>query len=409
MALKALEIKAFQPLSTPYRKTDEKGLYIEVFPNGSKLWRFKYRHAGKEKRLALGAYPEVSLADARQMRDDARKQVQEGIDPAHTRKMGKIAAKVSAGNSFQSLAEEYIRVKQEMADRAPKTIEKSRWLLTHLTPALGKRPIAEIEPAELLAVLKKVEAKGKRETARRLRSFASSVFRFGVATTRCKTDPAAFLVNALAAPKVKHHAAILDPIKVGEFLRAMDKYTGSPIVRLALQIAPHVFLRPIELRYSRWDAIDWEENVLRIPAERTKMRRPHSVPLSRQVIAYFKELQPHSGHCDLMFPGARSHARPISENTLNAAYRRMDFDKDTVTAHGLRATASTLLNESGRWHEDAIERALAHGHSNAVRGTYARGQHWEERVEMAQWWGDYLDTLRNGATVLPFRRNDIRA
>ncbi len=402
MALKALEIKALLPKDKPYRVADEKGLYAEIFPNGSKLWRFKYRFSGKEKRLALGAYPEVSLANARELRDNARKQLQDGKDPAHTRKMGKIAAKVNAGNSFQSVAEEFIRVRMELEGRAEATIEKSRWLLGHLTPALGSRPIAEIEAAELLAILKKVEHKGKRETARRLRSFASSVFRFGVATTCCKTDPAALLIGALASPIVKHRAAILEPVKVGEFLRTIDTYHGSPVVRLALQIGPHGFLRPGEFRFSRWDEVDWDEKVWHIPMGNTKMRKPHAVPMSSQVINLLQQLREHSGEGTLMFPGARSPLRPMSENTVNAAYRRMDFDKDTVSAHGLRSTASTLLNESGKWHPDAIERALAHGHSDAVRGAYARGQHWEERVQMAQWWSDYLDTLRVGGKVISF-------
>lgn len=402
MSLNDMKIRAFSAVETTYRKADEKGLYLEIAPSGSKLWRFKYRFAGKEKRLALGAYPEVSLADARQARDDARKLIREGNDPAHSRKMGKIAAKVNAGNSFQSVAEDFIETKLVDNDKAEATIEKARWYLSHLTPSLGSRPIAEIEPAELLAVLKKIERRGHRETARRTRALASRVFRYGVATTRCKNDPAAVLVGALAAPKVRHHAAIIKPKLLGEFLRALDAYTGGPIVRLAIRLAPHVALRPVELRKGQWSEIDWEAKVWRIPAERTKLRRPHSVPLSRQALAMLRDLEQHSGEFDLMFPGLRSHKRSMSENTMNATYRRLGFDGDTVTSHGLRSTASTLLNESGKWHADAIERALAHGHSDAVRGVYARGQHWDERVEMAQWWSDYLDKLRDGGEVVPF-------
>ena len=402
MSLKALEVKAFLPAERVYKKADELGLYLEVFPNGSKLWRFKYRFSGKEKRLALGAYPEVALAEAREYRDAARKKLRVGTDPALERKLGKIAAKVSAGNSFQLVAEEFIAVKQEQSGRAEATVTKSRWLLEHLTPSLGSRPIAEIEPAELLAVLKRVEAKGKRETARRLRSFASMVFRYGVATTRCKADPAALLAGALSAPQVKHRAAIIDPIAVGQLLRTTDSYSGSPVVRLALQIGPHVFLRPGELRHSLWSEIDWDAKVWNITAARAKMRRAHAVPLSEQVLALLRQLQEHSGDYDLMFPGQRSHKRPISENTFNAAYRRMDYDKDTLTSHGLRTTASTLLNESGKFHPDAIERALSHKDSDKIRGTYARGEFWKERVAMAQWWSDYLDRLRAGGRILPF-------
>ncbi|RVQ65795.1 DUF4102 domain-containing protein [Croceicoccus ponticola] len=404
MTLTAAEIRAFPAKAAIYRKTDEKGLYLEISPRGSKLWRVKYRFNGAEKRLALGAWPEVSLADARALRDDARRKLREGIDPGHEKKMGKIAAQISAGNSFLSVAEDYIDVHLEKSGKAPATVRKSRWFLSLLTPALGTRPIADIEPAELLAVLKKLENKGHRETANRVRSFASRIFRYGVATTRCKHDPAAMLVNALARPTVKHHAAILEPKMLGEFLRAVDGYMGSPVVNLAIQIAPHVFLRPGELRAARWSEIDLENAIWTVPAERAKLRRPHSVPLSRQVFALLRELELHSGGLDLLFPGLRSRLRPISENTLNASYRRMGFDKDTVTAHGLRATASTLLNESGKWHFDAIERALAHGHSDATRGAYARGQHWDERIAMAQWWSDYLDKVRVGGEILPLNR-----
>lgn len=402
MALTAIEIKALSAAEKSYRRADERGLYVEVFPNGSKLWRFKYRIAGKEKRLALGAWPEVSLAEARQLRDEARKSVREGRDPSHDRKMGKIAARVSAGNTFGKVAEDFIATKMIANGNAETTIEKARWFLSHLTPDLGSRPIADIAPAELLATLKTIERRGHRETARRTRAFASRVFRFGVASAHCESDPAALLGGALAAPVVRHHSAILDPKLLGEFLCAVDRYGGGPIVKLAMQLAPHVFLRPGELRQGRWIEIDWDERVWRVPAERTKLRRVHSVPLSNQALALLRDLHQHSGGFDLMFPGQRSHLRPMSENTLNATYRRLGFDKDTVSAHGLRATASTLLNESGKWQADAIERALAHGHSNAVRGAYARGQHWDERVAMSQWWSDHLDLLRSGGEVIAF-------
>lgn len=402
MALTAIEIKALPATARSYRRSDEKGLYIEVFPNGSKLWRVKYRIAGKEKRLALGSWPEVSLAEARQMRDEARKKVRDGCDPLHERKMSKIAAKTGAGNTFEKVADDFIATKLVANDAADVTVQKARWFLSHLIPDIGSRPIAEIQPAELLAALRKIERRGHRETARRTRAFASRVFRFGVASAHCSSDPAALLGGALAAPMVRHHAAILEPKLFGEFLRAVDGYCGGPIVKIATQLAPHVFLRPGELRQGRWAEIDWQEKVWRIPAERTKLRRVHSVPLSSQALSLLRELEQHSGGFELMFPGQRSHLRPMSENTLNASYRRLGFDSDTVSAHGLRATASTLLNECGLWHADAIERALAHGHSNAVRGTYARGQHWDERVAMAQWWSDHLDQLRSGGEIIAF-------
>lgn len=401
MPLTAAEIRAFPAKDATYRKSDEKGLYLEITPGGSKLWRLKYRFNNLEKRLAFGSWPEVSLADARALRDDARRKIRDGIDPGHQKRMDKIAAQISAGNSFQSVGDDFIETKMVRSGNAPATVAKAKWFLSLLTPALGARPIADIEAAELLMILKKIEAKGHRETANKVRAFASRVFRYGVVTTRCKTDPAAMLIGALSRPIVKHHAAILEPKLLGEFLRAIDDYTGGPIVKLAMQIAPHVFLRPGELRQARWSEIDWEEGIWNVPAERTKMRKPHAAPLTRQVIALLRELQRHSDGFELMFPGERSHLRPMSENTLNATYRRLGFDKETVSAHGLRATASTLLNESGKWNPDAIERALAHGISGAGRGPYARSTHWDERVEMAQWWSDYLDTVRLGAKVIP--------
>ena len=403
MALKALEIKGFKPKAKTYRKSDEKGLYLEIRPSGSRLWFLKYRVDGKEKRLGLGAYPDVSLADARKARDEARAIVQGGGDPLLERKMAKIERRVGAGHTFASVAEDFIATKLVASGKADSTIVKAQWFLSHLTPSIGSRPIAEIEPAELLDALKKIERRGHRETAVRTRNFASRVFRHGVATARCKSDPAHLLSGALATPIVKHHAAILEPKPLGEFLRAIDEYTGGPIVKLAMQLSPHLFLRPGELRQGRWEEVNWEGAYWTIPGDRTKLRKPHSVPLSSQALALLRELQDHSAGFELMFPGARSYKRPMSNNALNSAFRRMGFGGDVVTWHGLRATASTLLNESGNWHQDAIERALAHGHSDKVRGTYARGQHWDERVSMAQWWSDYLDKLKSGGEVVHFR------
>jgi len=399
-----MEIKGFRPTDKLYRKPDGLGMYLEVRPNGSKLWFLKYRIDGKEKRLGLGSYPEVSLADARTARDEARAEIKAGRDPLHDRKMAKIERRVGAGHTFKSVADDFIQTKLVAGRKAQSTIDKARSYLSHLEPDIGNRPIAEIKPAELLASLKKIEKRGHHETANRTRSLASRVFRHGVATARCENDPARLLSGALTPPEVQHRAAITKAAPLGEFLRAVDDYTGGPIVKIAIQLAPHVFLRPGELRQGRWEEIDWEGGVWTVPASRTKLRRPHSVPLSRQAIALLRELEDHSGGFELMFPGQRSHLRPISENTMNGAYRRMGFGSDEVCAHGLRSTASTLLNESGLWHADAIERALAHGHSDAVRGTYARGQHWDERVKMMQWWSDYLDKVKAGGEVIPFDR-----
>jgi integrase len=402
MALKDAEIRAFQATEAPYKKADGKGLYLEIFPNGSKLWRLKYRIAGKEKRLALGAYPEVSLAEARKRRDTARSKVDEGTDPSLERKKEKAAAKLGAENSFRHVAEQYLE-KMELEGRAPATLSKARWFLDLLSPAIGTMPVAEVDPQMLLAALKKLEGKGNYETAKKSRSFASRVFRFAVATGRAKADPASLLTGALIAPKAKNFAAILEPAKLGALLRAIDAYEGSPITAYALKIAPHVFVRPGELRHAEWAELDLKEGIWNIPAGKMKARRPHSVPLSRQVVQLFSELHALTGPKGFVFPAMHTHKRPMSENTVNVAFRRMGFGKDEVTAHGLRATASTLLNESGLWNPDAIERALSHGFSGAVRGAYHRGQHWDERVNMARWWSDYLDRLRIGGEVISFQ------
>jgi integrase len=247
-----------------------------------------------------------------------------------------------------------------------------------------------------------MEAKGRHETVNKCKAFAGRVFRYGVATARCNADPASLIGDALIKPKVKHLAAILDPEAVGAMLRAIEGYTGSQITYYALKIAPHVFVRPGELRHAEWSEFDLEKAIWRIPAAKMKLRRPHAVPLTKQVLGYLDELAELTGREGYVFPSVRTSRRPMSENTLNAAFRRMGFSGDEITAHGLRATASTLLNESSKWNPDAIERALAHGDSDAVRGSYHRGTHWDERVKMADWWSDHLDMLRTGAEILPF-------
>ena len=295
---------------------------MEVFPNGSRLWRQKYRITGKEKRLALGAYPEVSLAEARKRSDAARAKVEQGIDPGLERKREKATAKISAENSFERVAEEYLD-KMTAESRAEATVLKARWFLSLLKPAIGAMPIADVDPQMLLASLKKLEAKGNYETAKKTRSFASRVFRYAVATGRAKADPAALLTGALIAPKAVHYAAIMEPAKLGELLRAIDSFTGSPVTKLALQIAPHVFVRPGELRHAEWSELDLKEAVWNIPAGKMKSRRAHSEPLSPQVVALFMELRPLSGTTGYVFPAMHTRLRPMSENTINAAFRRI--------------------------------------------------------------------------------------
>jgi integrase len=393
MPLSDIAIRAAKPGPKPIKLSDERGLFLLVQPSGGKLWRLKYRIAGKEKKLSLGRYPDVALKEARERCTEARKLIASGIDPSEQKRTERLDATLRAETTFKAVAEEYIE-KSDREGRAAVTIGKARWLLSLLEPALGSRPVDEISPVELLGALKKVEAKGHLETARRMRSFASRVFRYAVATARAKADPAATLRGALVAPKVTHHSAILEAKGVGALLRAIDGYDGQPMTQLALKLAPHVFVRPGELRQAEWEEIDLEAGVWKIAASKMKMRQPHMVPLSRQAIAILQAAQALTGRHRYVFASLYPGKRPMSENTINAALRRLGYSGDEMTAHGFRAMASTLLNESGKWNPDAIERALAHKAADGVRGAYHRGAHWAERVEMAQWWSDYLDTLR---------------
>lgn len=403
MALTDTAIRLAKARDVDRKIADEKGLYLLVTSAGSKLWRFKYRLNGKEKKLALGSYPEVGLKEARDRRNTARKAAEAGSDPAAAKREARIARHFAAANTFGAIAEEYI-AKLEAEGLAGVTIGKTRWLLAKLTPAIGARPIAEITPHELLAVLRNSERAGHRETARRLRSFASRVFRYAVATARASADPAQPLQGALISPVTKHHAAITEPLAFGALLRAIIGYSGQPITTLAMRFSAHVFQRPGEIRQAEWAEIDFDKAVWTIPAARMKQRQQHRVPLSCQALAILLEAQALSGAGRYIFPKLGSPLKPMCENAVNGALRRMGYGADTMTAHGFRSTASSLLNESGKWNPDAIERALSHADSNQVRAAYHRGAHWPERVEMAQWWSDHLDMLRDGGEVIAFRR-----
>lgn len=402
MALTEIAIRKAKPGTKPIKLADEKGMFLLLQPSGGKLWRLKYRFAGKEKKLALGRYPDIGLKEARARRDDARRMIADGIDPGEVKQEEARAAKLNAATTFQAVADEYLD-KASREGRAAVTIKKSHWLLSLMTPSLGARPIADITPAELLATLKKVEAKGHLETARRMRSLAGRVFRYGVATSRAAGDPAAVLRGALTAPTVTHHSAIIDPAELGGLLRAIDDYSGQPLTQLALQLTPHVFVRPGMLRKAAWSEFDLDDGVWSLADGRMKMRRPHVVPLSKQAVAILRSAEALSAGQQYVFSSLYPGNRPMSENTINAALRRLGYSSDEMTAHGFRATASTMLNESGKWSADAIERALAHK-DTTVRGIYHRGTHWPERLEMAQWWSDHLDILRQGAAIIPLDR-----
>lgn len=329
----------------------------------------------------------------------------QGADPAQEKQRRKVYAKLSAENTFAAIAAEYCAKRKRDGEKrwAPSTAIRCEFLLERLGASIGHLAIADIEPAEVLAAVRKIENRGKPESARRTLQLAGSVFRYAVATARLSSDPARDLRGALTAPTVTHYGAITEAAKVGQLLRTIDDYDGGGITKLALQLAPHVFVRPGELRHAEWSEIDLDGALWIIPAGKMKMRKAHHVPLSRQAVALFREVQALTGPRGYVFPSVRTRARPMSENTLNAALRRLGYASEEMTAHGFRAMASTLLNESGKWHPDAIERALAHGESDKVRRAYHRGPHWDERVRMAQWWSDYLDTLREGAAILPFR------
>ena len=399
MALTATAINAAKPKAKAYKLADGLGLYLLIAPTGGRLWRMNYRFLGQQKTLSFGSYPDVSLAKAREKRSAAREALAEGLDPSEVRKEEARDAKARSEETFKAIADEWLE-RLEIEGRATKTLQKMRWLLDLAYPLISQRPIADIAAPELLEVLRKVEARGRYETANRLRSTFGTIYRYAIVTGRAQRDVSADLRGALIAPKPQHRAAILDTIALGGLLRAVDAHDGQPSVRLALKMLPHMFPRPGELRMAEWSEFDLKGAVWTIPAEKTKMRRAHKVPLTEQVLKMLAELKPITGEGKYLFPSIRSSERPITDNTLNAALRRLGFGKDEVTAHGFRATASTLLNEMGTWHPDAIERQLAHVESNDVRRAYARGAHWDERVKMMRHWSNYLDCLQTGATIL---------
>lgn len=407
MALTALSIRAIRPRAKAYKVADEKGLYLLVQPSGVMLWRLKYRFYGVERKLAFGGYPAVSLKDARRRRDEARQQLESGVDPSAAKKQAVLEASLNAAATFRALADELIE-KMEREKKAPATIKKARWFRDLLDPDIGHVPVAEVTPHQLLSALKKVERHGHHETAQRLRAFAGRVFRYAAATVRAERNPADILRGALTAPQVRHHSAIVDPKGVGELLRAIEGYEGRIETKLALRLAAHVFVRPGELRTAEWGEVDFGAAVWRIPGEKMKMRQAHTVPLSRQSLGLLEQLKALGNGGSFLFPAFHTSLRCMSENTLNAALRRMGYDQQEMTSHGFRSIASTLLNESGLWHPDAIERALAHGDSNQIRAAYHRGAHWDERVRMAQWWSDYLDRLRDGGQVIKGKFRPVR-
>jgi integrase len=402
--LSDLKCRTAKPRKALYKLSDGGGLQLWVKPNGSKLWCFAYRFGGKQKMLSIGAYPVITLADARTARDSAKRMLANGDDPSTVKRQKKAAKAEALATTFALVADELL-AKKKREGVAAATADKLEWLLGLAKADLGPLPVASITAGEVLRVLQPLEAAGKLETAKRLRATIGSVFRYAVTTARANNDPTQALKGAIAAPKPKHRAAIIDPVAFGGLLRAIDGFMGQPVTKAALQLMALLACRPGELRHATWPEFDLDGGVWNIPAERTKMRRPHRIPLPAQAVAILKALHPVTGHgaAGLVFPGLRSASRPISENTMNGALRRIGFSQEEATSHGFRSTFSTLANESGKWSVNAIEAALAHIEPNAVRRAYARGDYWDERVKLMTWWADYLDTLRNGGQVLQFR------
>jgi integrase len=385
MPLTDLKIRSLKPQEKPRRYTDGGNLFVEIRPTGSKLWRFAYKFDGKQKLMALGSYPEISLARAREKRAEARALLIEGIDPMQQAKVDKLERQALTEHTFSAIAEELLE-KNRKEGLAETTLSKKTWLIGIANADLANMPVTLIKPTHVLVPLRKVEAEGNYETARRLRAVISQVFRYAVATARCEHDPTAGLRGALIVPKVRHRPAIVDRDGFAGLVRSIWDYDGAIETQAGLQLMALLYPRPGELRLSKWDEFDLQKRVWTIPAERTKMRREHRKPLSGPAVRILKRLQVVTGHEPWVFVSQLSRGKPISENTLNGALRRLGFSANEMTSHGFRASASSLLNESGKWHPDAIEAELAHMGADQVRKAYHRATYWDQRVEMAEWW-----------------------
>ena len=412
-------IRNAKPTGKPLKIPDSGGLYLLITPGDKKLWRFRYRFEGKDTTLALGSYPKVPLAGkkdlssdqwidgARDMRDQTRRLLGQGIDLTEYRKAKKASKTAAKENSFEVVAREW-HAKQSKAWAPSTAAARLSRMEKEIFPALGQRPIHELTALEILKVLRQIESRGVLEVAQRARQILSQVFRYSIATGRAERDPAADLRGALATAKTQHHPAITEPKAVGGLMRAIDGYQGEPVTQAALSLAPLVFVRPGELRLAEWDELDLDEGMWRIPVTRMKMDDEHLVPLSKQAVKILRELHPFTGKGDYVFPSIRSLSRPMSENTINAALRRLGYSKKQMTSYGFRTTASTLLNEQG-WNRDVIERQLAHAERNAVRDAYARAERLPERRKMMQAWANHLDQLAAGGEVVDLKKRHKRS
>lgn len=397
MPLTAMTVKQAKGKDKQYKLFDEKGLFLLVNPKGAKYWRLKYRFGGKEKTLALGVYPDVSLEKARKKRQLAREQLADGIDPSVTKRLNKIHQYQEELNGFEAIAREWFetRMSDKSSSHKSRTI---RALERDLFPQLGRRPISQITAPELLMALRKIESRGAIETAHRAKQTAGQIFRFAVATGRAERDPSGDLKGALKNPVKTHLAAITEPKEVGKLLVAIEGFQGTPTVKAALRLSPLLFVRPGELRHMEWEEINWDEKRWELPANKMKMNHPHIVPLSNQAVEILKDIGKLTGRGKFVLPSARGASRPLSENGVRTALRTMGYDNDTMTPHGFRAMARTILDEVLNFRVDWIEHQLAHAVRDVNGRAYNRTSHIEHRAKMMQTWADYLDTLREKST-----------
>lgn len=396
------KIRALKPRATAYRISDAQGLCLEVRPSGAKVWRYRYRHAGKASMVTLDPeYPALSLTGARAERDRLRALVKGGANPAHVARVEKAAQAERTANTFGAVALELLakRAKEGMGEGS---ILRERRLIEKDLAGVASMPVDEVTAPAMLAALRKLERRGVLETAHRARGLAGRVFRYAIATGRAERNPAADLAGALAQPQVQHFASLTEPAHIAALLRAIDGYTGSPVTTAALRLAPLVFVRPGELRTARWADIDLEAREWRFIASKTGT--PHIVPLAAQAVEILRELHPLTGRGEYVFPSVRGRTRPMSENTINAALRTLGFDGKTMTGHGFRAMARTVLDEVLGFRPDYIEHQLAHAVRDPLGRAYNRTQHLPERHAMMQAWADYLGTLCAGANVVPMKR-----
>ena len=392
MALNDALCRSAKPRAKTYKLSDANGLQFWVRPSGVRSWYFTYRWKGTQTGFTFGQYPEVGLAEARARRDDARKILRDGGDPRDHRPNSR--SRRPGETTFGDLADDFL-AKQRKEGRAEATLKKRAWHIAHAKKCFGKKSPQDVTPIEVLDAARVFERRGQYETANRFRATVAAIFRHGKATAICTQNPAVDLQGALVRRKAVPRAAITDEKRLGPLLRAIDSYSGAPVVLAALQLLPILFTRPGELRQARWSEFDWAAFVWTVPAGRTKMRRELSVPLPPQAIAILRRLKGQGDATDLVFPSPRKNRKPISDGTLNAALCSIGYTKEIVTPHGFRSTASTLLNESGLWRPDAIERQLGHADKNTIRAVYARGEYWDERVRMMAWWAKHLDSLKH--------------